>query len=106
ITPKKKREDISQLGISKCRCQKCLIQVKNQNPLRSTSGPATFYSKKINTGFYGSFPTPSSNLPLLVLFPFYPVLGLQKGLMTISKATRSQTPQQRQARDLPHPLHR
>src|SRR5690606_26507127 len=79
---------------------------KSQSDLRSIPGPSTFYLKKINTGFYGSFPTPSSNLPLLVLFPFYPVLCLQKGLMTISKATRSQTPQQRQAKDLPHPLHR
>src|SRR5690606_28712788 len=68
-----------------------VIQSKNQNPiLRSTPGLSTFSLKKINTGFYGSFPTPSSSLPLLVLFPFYPVLCLQKGLMTISEGTRSQ----------------
>src|SRR5690606_36325258 len=88
ITPKKKREDISQLGISACRCQTCVIQSKNQNPiLRSTPGPSTFYSKKINTGFYGSFPTPSSSLLLLVLFPFYPVLCLPKALGTLSART-------------------
>lgn len=38
---------------------------------------------KFNTGFYGSFPNLSSNLPLPVLVPFYPALCLQKRLMTI-----------------------
>src|SRR5690606_26825231 len=96
ITPKKKREDISQLGISKCRCQTCVIQSKKHNPiLRSIPGPSKFSLKKVNTGFYGPFPNPPSSLPLLVLFPFYPVLFLQKALGTISEGTRSQKRRQR-----------